>query len=67
MKIVLFLDIIRRYETLVPMSNFHAIPQQLGCHSHLSRLNDDICSYLIWSDKHLPILPITYGKGKIGS
>jgi len=31
-------------ETLVPMSNFHAIPQQLGCHSHLSKLNDDIWS-----------------------
>jgi len=24
------------------MSNFHAIPQQIGCHSHLSKLNDDI-------------------------
>ena len=32
-------------DTLVTMSNFHAIPQQLGCHSHLSKLNDDICIY----------------------
>jgi hypothetical protein len=26
------------------MSNFCAIPRQLGCHSHFSKLNDDICN-----------------------
>ena len=31
-------------DTLVPMSNFHAISQQLGYHSHFSKLNDDICT-----------------------
>jgi hypothetical protein len=30
-------------ETLVPMSNFHAIPRQLGCHGHFSKLNDEVC------------------------
>jgi len=35
------------------MSNFHEIPQQLGCHSHLSKLNDDISIY-----NHLTNQPI---------
>jgi hypothetical protein len=26
----------------MPMSNFHAIPRQLGCHSHFPKLHDDI-------------------------
>ena len=29
-------------EALAPMSNFHAIQRQLGCHSHFSKLIDDI-------------------------
>ena len=33
-----------RRNTLVPMSIFHSIPQQLRCHSHFSKLNDNICT-----------------------
>jgi len=33
------------FSLLTPDTFFHAIPQQLGCHSHLSKLNDDICIY----------------------
>jgi hypothetical protein len=29
-------------ETWVTMSNFHAIPLQLGCPSHFSKLNDEV-------------------------
>ena len=39
----------------------------LACGTNLCDRILLIFSYLIWSDKHLPILPITYGKGKIGS
>ena len=29
-------------DTSVPMSNFHAIPLQLSCHSHVAKLNDEV-------------------------
>jgi len=37
-----FSHLIRRRNTLVRMSNFHAVPKKLGYHRHFSKLNDDI-------------------------
>jgi hypothetical protein len=46
----------------VPVSNFHAIPRQLKCHSHFSKLNDDIwiidilADIIVILDPHFPSL-----------
>ena len=52
-------------ETLVPMSNFHAIPRLLGYHSHFPKLNNEVFNGTKGAKKNEPKSGLYFSRDRL--